>query len=81
MTTTQANVETTDTAPANRPTVAIIMRSKDEQPYADRALRELAAQGYVEYVLYNIDSGSTDGTLEAIDAFNSDAEKVVRIAP
>ncbi len=62
-------------------TVAIIMRSKDEQPHADTALAALAEQSYTDYTLYNVDSGSTDGTLEAVKAFNPKPENVVEIAP
>jgi len=61
--------------------VAIIMRSKDEQPYADQALAGLATQRYTDYTLYNVDSGSTDGTLEAVKAFNPNPDNVVEIAP
>lgn len=49
---------------------AIIMRSKDEMPYAVTALERLAGQSWTDWTLYNIDSGSTDGTLDAIRRFN-----------
>jgi len=62
-------------------TVAIIMRSKDEQPYADLALAALATQSYGTFRLYNVDSGSTDGTLEAVKAFNPDSALVFEIKP
>lgn len=61
--------------------VAIIMRSKDEQPHADRALKALRKQTFTEYVLYNVDSGSSDGTLEAVRQFNPNPENVVEIPP
>jgi rhamnosyltransferase len=61
--------------------VAIIMRSKDEQPYADQALKALSAQTFKDFTLYNVDSGSTDGTLEAVKRFNPTPENIVEIAP
>ena len=61
--------------------VAIIMRSKDEQPYAERALAALSTQSYKNYTLYNVDSGSTDGTLEVVKAFNPDPALVFEIKP
>lgn len=66
-----------DSAPA----VAIIMRSKDEQPHADHTLEALRDQSYSNFTLYNVDSGSTDGTLEAVKRFNPIAENVIEIAP
>lgn len=61
--------------------VAIIMRSLDEQPHADRSLAALASQSHSRFTLYNVDSGSTDGTLEAVRRFNPDPGKVVTIPP
>lgn len=61
--------------------VALIMRSKDEQPHADLALEALRDQSYGHFTLYNVDSGSTDGTLEAVRRFNPIAENVIEIAP
>ena len=49
---------------------AIIMRSKDEMPHAVAALQRLKGQSWTDWTLYNVDSGSTDGTLEALRAFN-----------
>lgn len=62
-------------------TVAIIMRSKDEQPHCDPTLAALVDQTYTDYKLYNIDSGSTDGTLEAVKRFNPDPSAIYEIAP
>ncbi len=53
-------------------TTAIIMRSKDEMPYAVTALERLAEQSWEDWTLYNVDSGSKDGTLAAVRAFNPD---------
>jgi rhamnosyltransferase len=61
------------------PAVAIIMRSKDEKPYVDTVLERLREQTYTNYVLYNIDSGSTDGTLETVKRSNPDPGKVYEI--
>ncbi len=63
------------------PVVAIIMRSKNEMPYTTDVFKALEAQTYRHFVLYNVDSGSTDGTLEVVEANNRDASKVVRIPP
>lgn len=63
------------------PPVAIIMRSKDEQPHCDPTLEALRDQSYTNFTLYNVDSGSTDGTLEAVKAFNPKPENVFEIAP
>jgi rhamnosyltransferase len=57
------------------------MRSKNEQPHADQALIRLRQQTYRNYVLYNVDSGSDDGTFEAVQRFNPVAERVMRIPP
>jgi rhamnosyltransferase len=54
----------------NSNSVAIIMRSKDEMPYAITALERLASQTWKEWTLYNVDSGSKDGTLDALRKFN-----------
>jgi rhamnosyltransferase len=51
-------------------TIAIIMRSKNEMPYAVTALQRLTLQTRKDWTLYNVDSGSTDGTLEALRRFN-----------
>lgn len=60
-------------------TIAIIMRAKDEMPYARQALTALRTQSRQDWKLYAIDSGSTDGTLEEIQAFPPD--ELVQIAP
>lgn len=59
--------------------LAIIMRAKNEMPHARRALAALRTQRRTDWRLYAIDSGSTDGTLEEIEAFGPD--ELVRIAP
>ncbi len=60
-------------------TLAIIMRSKNEMPYARRALAALRTQTRRDWRLYAIDSGSTDGTLGEVAAFPPD--ELVQIAP
>ena len=60
-------------------TVAVIMRSKNEMPYAPLALKGLAAQTWKDFTLYNVDSGSTDGTLEVVRAANP--ERLQEIPP
>lgn len=61
------------------PKVALIMRSKNEMPYTPEVFKALERQTYRNFVLYNVDSGSTDGTLECIEANNPDPSRVVRI--
>ncbi|MDD7987224.1 glycosyltransferase family 2 protein [Lentisphaera marina] len=56
--------------------VAIIMRSKNEQPYVREALENLLSQTYSAYNLYNVDSGSTDGTLEVVQVFSESVKKI-----
>jgi len=63
----------------NDSSVAVIMRSKNEQPYPRPSLEALFKQTWTEFTLYNVDSGSTDGTLEVIREFNS--EHLTEIAP
>jgi rhamnosyltransferase len=60
-------------------TIAIIMRAKNEMPYAREALAMLPRQTRQDWKLYAIDSGSTDGTLEEIQKFGPHA--LVQIAP
>lgn len=62
-------------------TVAIIMRSLNEQPHTERAMAGLADQKYTDYTLYNCDSGSTDGTLEVVEKYNPDKNRIIKIAP
>lgn len=61
--------------------VAIVMRSMNEHPYAEPALRGLERQTFRDWALYNVDSGSTDGTLEVVRAHNPDPGRVVQIPP
>lgn len=63
----------------SKPTIAIIMRAKDEMPHARRALAALRTQSRRDWKLYAIDSGSTDGTLEEIQKFPPD--ELIQIAP
>jgi rhamnosyltransferase len=59
--------------------LAVIMRSMNEQPHTRRALEGLMRQTARDFTLYNVDSGSTDGTLEVVREFNR--ERVRTIAP
>ena len=63
------------------PQVAVIMRSKNEQPFVEQALAGLRQQTYRNYILYNVDSGSDDGTFEVVQRFNPVADRVWRIPP
>jgi len=63
------------------PPVAVIMRSKNEEPYATPALERLFRQTYPNFTLYNVDSGSTDGTLEAIKKHNPNPGNIKEIQP
>lgn len=66
---------------AQWPRVAVIMRSMNEQPHTRPTLEELFAQTYTNFLIYNCDSGSTDGTLELVKEFNRIPENIVEIAP
>ncbi|MDP1835573.1 MAG: glycosyltransferase family A protein [Chlamydiales bacterium] len=68
-------------SPASQPAVAIIMRSKNEMPYTEAVFDALDAQTYRNFVLYNVDSGSTDGTIELVHEKNTDRSKIIEIAP
>jgi rhamnosyltransferase len=71
-----------DASPAGaRAQVAVIMRSMNEQPHTEPTLKGLMAQSYADFTLYNVDSGSTDGTMEVVQEYNEDAECIVQIAP
>ncbi len=63
------------------PPVAVIMRSKDEEPYTTQTLKWLFTQTYPDFTLYNVDSGSTDGTFEAVKNYNPNPENVREIQP
>lgn len=63
------------------PAVAVIMRSKNEEPYTTQTLQRLFTQTYPNFTLYNVDSGSTDGTLEAIKKHNPNPENIKEILP
>jgi len=59
---------------------AIIMRARNEMPYVQRVLDMLQRQGFRDYVLYAVDSGSDDGTFEALQAA-CPPERLERIPP
>jgi len=48
--------------------VAVIMRSKDEMPYLPEAVASLRRQTFQDIELFAVDSGSTDGSLDALRA-------------
>jgi rhamnosyltransferase len=49
------------------PTVAIIMRAFNEMPHVQRSMAMLECQTFRDFDLYAVDSGSTDGTLQALE--------------
>jgi rhamnosyltransferase len=49
------------------PSVAIIIRAKDEMPYVQQALANLQRQTFSTFDLFFVDSGSTDGTLQTLE--------------
>ncbi len=61
--------------------VAIVMRSMNEQPYIEKVFEALRSQTFRDFVLYNVDSGSTDGTWECVCRENSRADRRRRIRP
>lgn len=58
------------------PSIAIIMRAKDEMPYVEGALTMLARQSRSDYTLYAVDSGSTDGTLQALERSGANLKQI-----
>ncbi|MDF7808872.1 glycosyltransferase family 2 protein [Pontiellaceae bacterium B12219] len=49
------------------PSVAIIIRAKDEMPYVQQALAHLQSQTFSPFDLFFVDSGSADGTLQTLE--------------
>jgi rhamnosyltransferase len=64
----------------NKAQVAVIMRSKDEMPYVTPALNSLREQTFREVELWAVDSGSTDGSLEALQKEVA-PERLIQIRP
>lgn len=60
------------------PTVAIIMRAKDEMPHVQKALEVLGRQTFTAFTLHGVDSGSSDGTLELLQQH---CDKLTQILP
>ena len=60
-------------------TIAIIMRSKNEMPHTPKSLEALDQQTRQDITLYNVDSGSTDGTLECV--LERNPTRTVQIRP
>lgn len=60
------------------PAAAIVMRAKDEMPHVQAALEALQRQTIRDFALYATDSGSTDGTVEALRSAGAD---LVQIPP
>ena len=58
------------------PSVAILMRAKNEIPYVEHALERLRAQSFMEYDLFAIDSGSTDGTFQTLEKTGCDLRQI-----
>jgi|GEM_PF-596117 len=59
--------------------VALLMRSMNEMPHPPRVLEMLSRQTYPHFTLYNVDSGSTDGTLGVFEKANP--QRLRKIAP
>ena len=62
------------------PSVAIIMRSKNEMPHVRSALEMLHRQTFRDYELFAIDSGSTDGSLDVLRS-DCDTGHLIEIPP
>jgi len=62
------------------PTVAIIMRAFNEMPHVQRSLAMLENQNHRDFDLYAVDSGSTDGTREAL-AGACPTDRLILITP
>lgn len=61
------------------PTVSIVMRAKNEMPYIQKTLQAFQEQTFQDFELVCVDSGSTDGSWELIQA--SGAAVAYQIAP
>lgn len=58
------------------PSVAIIMRAKNEMPYTEQILDRLQQQTFRAFTLYAIDSGSTDGTFCTLEKSGCDLTRI-----
>ncbi len=56
--------------------VAIIMRARNEMPHVRQTLDMLKSQTYTGFDFFAVDSGSTDGTLEALQEYYSEAAQI-----
>ena len=76
----EETTESPEAGDVSQPQVSIIMRSMNEQPYTEQTLTALEGQTFKDYALLNVDSGSTDGTLEVVQRFNTNPEAITQIA-
>jgi rhamnosyltransferase len=58
------------------PSVAIIMRAKNEMPHVHKALEALTQQSCSSFDLFAVDSGSSDGTLEALQESGASLKQI-----
>ncbi|QBG48758.1 glycosyltransferase family 2 protein [Verrucomicrobia bacterium S94] len=58
------------------PSVAIIMRAKNEMPYVEQALNMLEQQTFRTFDLFAVDSGSTDGTFQALEKSGCSLQRI-----
>lgn len=61
------------------PSIAIIMRAKNEMPHVRNALEILKQQTISNYDLFAVDSGSTDGTLEALKEYRISFKQILPV--
>ncbi len=52
------------------PLVTIVMRSKNDMLYIGRTFEKILKQKFTDFEIFNIDSGSDDGTWEIIQKYN-----------
>ncbi len=52
-----------------KPTVSIVIRSRNEEKYIGELLKNILHQDYKSWEIILVDSGSTDRTLEIARAF------------
>ncbi len=52
--------------------VSIVVRSMNDIRYIDRTMGMIRKQKFTDYELLNVDSGSTDGTYDAVQKFSPD---------
>ena len=62
----------------SEPTISVVMPTYNEAEYVERAVASIRAQTFSDFEIVVVDDGSTDGTVELVQAFEDDRIRVVR---